>query len=341
MRVLLIKRDKLGDLLLTTPLLAHVRATRPDIELHLLANDYNAWVVRDHPALAKLWVYPRVRHRGRVRIGAAIAQVPLWLALRRQHFAAAIAMGGDESHRAIKRAIATGAAEVIAYAADAAAYGRRLTHPLPVPQTGHEVDRMAALLAPLGIAPPAQWAAPTYVPAESAQRFAFAWLSERGLAWQRYAVIGIGARRAKKQPGTDQLERWARWLEREHALRTVFMWTPGAREAPGYPGDDDIAAPLLARGLPFVSPFRGPVAEALGLIHGARTSIFPDSGLMHFAAASPGGVLGLFADPADSAPASRWAPLGPRARYLEAERSVRELEDEQVFAEVEMLLYGR
>ncbi|MBA3506848.1 MAG: lipopolysaccharide heptosyltransferase family protein, partial [Betaproteobacteria bacterium] len=47
MRVLVVKRDKLGDLLLTTPVLAHVKSVRPDIELHLLANDYNAWVAID------------------------------------------------------------------------------------------------------------------------------------------------------------------------------------------------------------------------------------------------------------------------------------------------------
>jgi hypothetical protein len=59
---------------------------------------------------------------------------------------------------------------------------------------------------------------------------------------------------------------------------------------------------------------------------------------MHFAAASPGGVLGLFADPADSAPAERWAPRGPRARHLEAARRVADLDDETVFAALMPLL---
>ena len=45
MKVLIVKRDKLGDLLLTTPMLAHLKASRPQVEVHLLANDYNAWVV--------------------------------------------------------------------------------------------------------------------------------------------------------------------------------------------------------------------------------------------------------------------------------------------------------
>ena len=74
MRILVVKRDKLGDLLLTTPVLAHLAAARPEVELHLLANDYNAWVVAGHPALARVWVYPRVKHGGRVRIGGTPAE---------------------------------------------------------------------------------------------------------------------------------------------------------------------------------------------------------------------------------------------------------------------------
>ena len=95
---------------------------------------------------------------------------------------------------------------------------------------------------------------------------------------------------------------------------------------------------MVGRRLAHLHPFRGPIPEALGLIFHARTSIIPDSGLMHFAAASPGGVLGLFADPADSAPAARWSPRGPRAAWLEAARRVSELADETVFASLAPLL---
>ena len=331
-RVLLIKRDKLGDLLLSTALFAHVRAVRPDIELHLLANDYNAWVAQDHPALARTWVYPRVKDRGVVRWSAIPAQFALWRRLRATRFDVAVALGGDESHRAIKRAMSTKAVRVIAYAQDARRYGPALTDPLAIPAGGHELARMAALLAPLGIAAPAQWQAPVYALPAAGVQFAREWLAQRKLAPDRYVVMGLGARRAKKQPSTEQLVRWTTRVWQEHGLATVFMWTPGAREAPGYPGDDEIAAPLLAHALPFVHPFRGPIPQALALIHHARTSVFPDSGLMHFAAASPGGVLGLFADPADSAPAQRWAPLGPRARHIEAERAVAMLGDDAVFS---------
>ncbi len=83
MRILVVKRDKIGDLLLTTPLLAHLRRTRPRDEIHLLANDYNAWVVRDNPSVDRLWVYSRVRTGRKVSVPAAFASGWQLVQLRR------------------------------------------------------------------------------------------------------------------------------------------------------------------------------------------------------------------------------------------------------------------
>jgi len=337
-RILLVKRDKLGDLLLSTPVFAHLKAVLPNAQIHLLANNYNAWVARGHPALTRTWVYPRVRQAGRMRLAAALAQVPLVWQLRRQRFDWAVVLGGDDSHRGVRRAIGTGAARVVAYAKDPSVYGPRLTDPLPPPSRDHEIGRMFGLLAPLGIAPPTIWSAPTFTLPDEAATFAGGWLADQGLVPGRFVVLGLGARRAKKQPTTEQIARWSGHWKAQYGFDTVFMWTPGAADKPDYPGDDAIAQPLLAMQCPHIHPFRGPIVEALGLIFNAKTSVFPDSGLMHFAAASPGGVLGLFADPVDSAPASRWAPIGPRAIHIEAERAVRELPDALVLAKLAPLL---
>lgn len=338
-RVLIVKRDKLGDLLLTTPVLARLAAALPGAEIHLLANDYNAWVVDGHPALARVWTYRRTRDAGRLRIAATVAQLPLIWRLRRERFDWAFVMGGEESHRAIWRAIATGATRVVAYARRPARYGARLTDPFVPPDEGHELARMLALLAPLqltGAGVPV--APPVFSPPAAARAFAAAWLGAQGLRDGGYVVLGVGARRAKKQPAPEQVVRWSTRILENYGLPTVFMWTPGQVGSGAYPGDDAFAQAVLERHLAHIRPFRGPIREALGLIERARTSVFPDSGLMHFAAASPGGVLGLFADPADSAPAERWAPLGPRARHLEAPKAVAELPDDAVLAALEPLL---
>lgn len=340
MRVLIVKRDKLGDLLLTSPVLARLHAALPRAEIHLLANDYNAWVLEGCPALARTWVYPRARSGGRLRVGALFAQFALQPALRAQRFDWAFVMGGDESHRGIRRAIASGARRVVAYAKDPAPYGPRLTDALPPPREGHETTRMLRLLAPLALPEDAIRFQPWFALPIDARQSARGWLGAQALREREYVVIGVGARRAKKQPTPEQIARWSTRLYERHGLPTVFMWTPAATSRGDYPADDALSQAVMARALPHVHPFCGPIREAVALVHGARTSVLPDSGLMHFAAASPGGVLGLFADPQDSAPAARWAPIGPRARYVEAARRVAELSDDEVFAALEPLLAG-
>lgn len=337
MKILVIKRDKIGDLLLTTPMLAHLKAQRPDAQLHLLANDYNAWVVAGNGSIDRLWVYPRVRHAGRLSFSAALSQLWQKYSLRAQHFDWAIVANGHESPRAIGRGIASGARRVVAYCANPGRYPR-LTDPMPLPDRMHECDRLIALLAPLGIGPSVPGAYPSYELSLEQQSFSERWLAARGVTPKSYAVIGLGARRPKKQPAPGQVLNWAGRLLSEFGLQTVFMWTPGKTADPLYPGDDDLAQPVLDAHAPYIHPFRGPVLPAIGLIWNARFTIIPDSGLMHFAAASPGGVLGLFAETDVSPHPSQWGPRGTRVAFLEARKSVTELDDTEVFACVRRLL---
>lgn len=337
MKILVLKRDKLGDLLLTTPLLEHLKAARPRDEIHLLANDYNAWVVAGNPHLDRVWVYRRVRHAGRLSLSAAFAWLRQTRELRAQRFDWVIVANGDESPRAIRRGLALRAARTVAYCGDPGRYPG-LTDPLAPDRTRHEADRVLAMLAPLGVPMPEHDIQPRYVLPEASAAFARAWLAERGLAPGRYVVLGLGARRPKKQPSTAQVLRWTADFKARLGLDTVFMWTPGRSDDPRYPGDDETAQPVLDARASQIHPHRGPLHEALGLVWSARASLFPDSGLMHFAAASPGGVLGFFAETDVSPSPAQWAPRGPRAAWLEARRSVDELDDGQVLGAFDRVL---
>ena len=320
MKILILKRDKLGDLLLTTPMFARLRESFPDAHIELLASEYNAWVAYGNPNLNRIHAYPRVRTGRSVSIRAALSQIIQFAMLRRIRYDWIIVAQGEDSPRAIQRALYLTADRTVAYAAVGQRYGRKLTDALLPPDTGHESQRVLDLLRPLGASTALPAAAPYFLLPESARREADSWLAEHGLAHGTYLVLGLGARRARKQPTTAQILRWVERIYSRYSLKTVFMWTPGASNNPLYPGDDDIAAPVLAANLPPLIPFRGLLKPALGLIWSARTSIFPDSGLMHFASASPGAVLGLFGDTALFT--QKWAPLGPNARYLCAERSI-------------------
>jgi len=329
MKILIVKRDKLGDMLLTTPMLAWLRQAVPDAELHVLANDYNAWVIDGNPHADRVWVLPRVRHAGKLRIGAALQTARLLWQLRRQKFDWVLVGNGEESPRAIERGLSVHGVHTVSYSKRPMDWPR-LSHPLPLPYDMHESRRLAMLATPMGLVIPADLPAPHYVLPQEGRNFAAAWLAQHGLSAGGYVVLGLGARRAKKQPSTTQVLEWSAQIAERWGLKTVFMWTPGASDNPLYPGDDEVAEPVLAANSSNIVPFRGPLKEAIALVWHARTSLFPDSGLMHFAAASPGGVLGFFAETDVSPAPSQWGPIGPRARWLDAKRSVSELDSEQV-----------
>src|SRR6185295_6254041 len=141
--------------------------------------------------------YRRVRHAGRVSVGAAWAWIAQSLALRRERFDWVIVANGDESPRAIRRGLSIGGARTVARCATAADYPR-LTDPLPPDRAHHEVERLMAMLAPLGVAPPTRSPDPRYVLPEASAAFAARWLGERRLPARGYVVLGLGARRQKK-----------------------------------------------------------------------------------------------------------------------------------------------
>lgn len=343
MKILIIKRDKIGDLLLTTPMLRQLRNALPTADIHVLANDYNAWVVENNTDIDHLWVYPRARLGKRLRFAAALHQAGQIFQLRRERFDVVIAANGEESPRAIRRALHAKGTRCIAYCTNAR-LAKQLTDPLPPPVREHEIERLLGLLMPLGITRENS-IYPHYILPDSAQACATAWLVQQGIVAGGYVVLGLGARIANRQPTVPQILRWSAYFKANYGLDTVFTWTPGAGgDNPLYPGDDALAQSVLEVGLPYVHPLRGSlsfkesVVKTLGVVWGARFSIFPDSGLMHFAAASPGGVIGLLSDDNLSPQGNQWQPRGPRAGVIEAPHGVPALSDEQLFESINLLL---
>lgn len=335
-KMLIIKRDKIGDLVLTLPIFELVKSHRPDIELHLLANTYNGWVVENNPHIGKLWLYPRVREGGRISLKALIVQLWQITQLRRERFDWIVVAGGSASKRANYRArqIAGSATRIVAYCDSGQDAGISDQHVAPA--DGHEVERMAALFAPLGIqvASPLKLSPSLFRPRAAWLDSASAFLAAQGLRAGQYVMLGVGARRRARQPMAAQVLRWAGLLHERFGLHTVFTWTPGKRDDPLYPGDDDIAAAVLLDCPSWLHPYRGAFGTVVGLTWLAKTSVYPDSGLMHVAAACPGDVIGLFADPVNSSSPAIWGPIGAKSCVVVAPQSIAEIPDEAILKAV-------
>lgn len=330
MKILVIKRDKIGDMILSTPLFALIKAALPSAQVHLLANTYNGWVVEGNPCIDKVWLYSRVKEGGRIRPLAAVRQAWQTIGLRRQAYDWIIVAGGSESWRANRRArqLAVPTTRIVAYCGPDRRRG--ISDALDCPQDGHELQRMVRLLAPLGIVVDGDIPEPVLRPPAAWLESAASFLARAGIDAGNYVMLGTGARKRTRQPEATQILRWAKAIRERFGLHTVFTWTPGKQDDPLYPGDDAIAAGVLDDCPAWIHPYRGDLGTVVGLTWLAKASLYPDSGLMHVAAASPGGVVGLFADPEHSSAPEVWGPVGARSRVVVAPRAIAELPDEAV-----------
>lgn len=278
---LIIRRDNIGDLVCTTPLIAALRAAHPAAHIAALVNTYNAEVLARNPALDAVHAYEKLKHRRGGLLGNVLSTMRLTAKLRAQGF-------GD-----VILPVDSGQARAMA----ARVKGRRIHSAAPQAAPGlHEVERTFAAGEALGVkgrpGPLRVYADPAIV--ESLRQ-------KHGLAMP--AAVHISARRPK--------QRWPleRYVELVKALGTdrdvLLLWAPGPRDDPRHPGDDEAAQFIAARArcTPVPTPDLATLVAALSL---ARQVVCPDGGAMHLAAGLGKPLVALFGD----SPVERWRPWG-------------------------------
>lgn len=329
MKIIVLKRDKLGDLILTTPMLQLLKKYFPSSIIAVIAPESSAWILKDAPFVDELYSYPQAKSFNLKSLIALLKQLTLFLKIRGKDFDIAIAAGGEFSHRAIKRLLWIKARRTIAFAPKNIAI-KGLTDPVAEAnqrdKEPHESLRMIQLLKPIiQLHNKSGFPQPFFQPPQQWLKNADTFLSEHRLLKKKFIVFGLGARREKKQASKEQIIETAHYVYKKYQMKTILVWTPGSKNNKNYPGDDELAYEILNDAPKQIIPLRAPLDLTIGVIWLARKSIFPDSGLMHFAAASPGGVIGLFAETNISPHPSQWGPLGSHSTYIEAKKTIKEL----------------
>jgi heptosyltransferase-2 len=142
-RILVVQSGFLGDVVLTTPILAALRRRFPSAELTMVVTPVAAPLVAHHPALDTVLLDDKRGHGRGLRGFAALAG-----RLRAGRFTVALA-----AHKSLRTALALTLAGVPRRIGFAGVPGASLyTERVPRPLERHDRDRILALLAPLGAA---------------------------------------------------------------------------------------------------------------------------------------------------------------------------------------------
>jgi ADP-heptose:LPS heptosyltransferase len=280
-RILIIRRDNIGDLVCTTPLIDALRARYPEAWLGALVNSYNADVLAGNPALDAVHVYEKLKHRSGSLLSNISNRMRLASSLRGKKLDEVLAPSAWP--QALKIAARLGAARVLS------------SSPLWEADPRHEVERAFSLGAALGVqgAP-----GPMRIFPDAATVAA---VKKSVPAGRPLVAIHISARQAiRRWP----LQRYAALIKELGRSATVMLlWSPGAAGDSRHPGDDDAARcfPEMENLAKVATPDLRTLVAALSL---ADRVICPDGGAMHLAAALGKPVVALWAD----SPVERWRP---------------------------------
>lgn len=308
MKILVIRRDNIGDLVCTTPLVHALREKYPDAFIALFVNSYNEPVVADNPDVDAVFAYTKAKHSNG-RVGALrvyIERLKLLWRLRRMKFDYAIAACCRYAPRAIRLARLVGARHSIGFVED----GKHVGIDTPVSYgTGeglHEVEDVFRLLAPLGI--DSSPSALVLQPAPAAVAAARLRLALKGEEPEGIIGVHISARKVRQRwPEPFFVELLHRLAETKR-YRFILFWSPGDEHNPHHPGDDR-KAESIASACEHLGLQRFPTQTLPELIAGLSLCdkvICSDGGAMHVAAALGKPIVCFFGNSS----AERWHPWG-------------------------------
>ena len=323
-RFLVIRRDNIGDLVCTTPLIAALRERYPDAHIAALVNTYNEAVLAGNPAVDAVYAYEKGKHRGKTRslISVYFDRLRLIAKLRKQKFDYAILATPDFAPHSLRFADFR-----------IAIYPR--THYVTPRQ--RLLEQVFGLLKALGIngPPPPLGVFPDPGERRSVEQA----LSRLG---RGAPVIGvhISARRKSQQWPAANFAGLIQAIARRDAARFLLLWAPGDADNPRHPGDDDKARAIAqaCEGLPLLPCPTEALPRLIAALSLCDIVVCADGGAMHVAAALGRPILCFFGD----SPPEVWHPWGVPYRLVRsASRDVSDIGvDEALAAYTELATLG-
>jgi heptosyltransferase-3 len=312
-KILVVRRDNIGDLVCTTPLISALRRRYPTAWLGAWVNSYNAPVLANNPDLDEVLAYTKLKHleEGDGALAALRRRIGSLWRLRRIGLDLVVLATPDFSPRLLRLARLLGPKEIAGFS-DGSRAAASVDHAVLVSglQGIHEVERVYALAPLLGLEahPP-----PLKVVADAGE------VQKASAAFRpggRKIAVHISARRPLQRWPAESFVALIRRICEEGKASVLLLWSPGPSDDARHPGDDDKAREILAQtaSLGTVGYPTRRLEELVGALAASDAVVCSDGGAMHLAAALGKPIVCFFGD----SPVERWRPWGVPHRVLRA-----------------------
>ncbi len=323
MKILLIRRDNIGDLILTTPLIKNLTDNTQNT-LDLLVNTYNKDVLVGNPHVNKVHLYCKSHHRqaGQTLLGVYLQRLITSISVRMGGYDVALLASTDK--RSLQWAKLSGAKRIIAIGNNPKSF---VTDNLPNIEGLHIVELLNTLSEPLGINK-APGPLELYVSENEVN-----YIVDKFKIVRDKPIYGLQISSRKPQ------QRWQveKFIELAHRLvaredcRLALFWSPGAENNPKHPGDDQKAQAVIdaCKDLPLTPMPTNSIRELMAAMSLCDQIITSDGGALHIAAGMQRPVVAMYGN----SDANYWAPWQVPCSIIEApSEDVRLLEVDDVYS---------
>jgi len=245
MKILLIRRDNIGDLILTTPL---IKTLAKHHQVDVLVNSYNQAVLDGNPDVHTIYLYTKLHHRkkGQSALSVLIQRLKTIIKIRKAHYDVAIVPCDHWNKRALKWAQLSGAKRIIAMGDDAP---HSVTDKLPSfsQERLHIVEVLSKFTQPLGIFEEPGSVA-LYVSQEEIQKAAkIHKIDPSKLRNPHLPIYGlqISSRKIRQRWPTENFIQLAKRLDHAGPCQILLFWSPGDLHNKEHPGDDQKAQEII------------------------------------------------------------------------------------------------
>jgi ADP-heptose:LPS heptosyltransferase len=315
-KCLVIRRDNIGDLVCTTPLLALLLQNYADVQLDVLVNSYNAAAILNYPGLHHIYVYTKAKHRTSNSLLRIYWQrFQQLIQLRRQKYDVIFFCQRTDPQRIRRLAKWLRPKKMIFFAETARNTGLEVTLVQKTAQP--EAQVVASMVSALGISavpiPPCR-----VYPVPQLQRKVHTLLQQQ--PWyqdnRKTLAIHISARKPSQRWPVEKFIALLHALGQHYDVQFMLFWSPGQANNALHPGDDEKAQAVIKATsalpiLPFPTLALEELIAGLSMCH---EMICSDGGAMHLAAGLGKPIVCLFGD---SNPAV-WHPWGVPYQVLQA-----------------------
>lgn len=329
LKILVIRRDNIGDLILTTPLIAALRSRYPQAWIGVYTNDYASEILNHHPALDQLFIYRKLKHlksQGLARICEFFQIVwqrwQLRATLRAKKLDWVLLATPEDSPRNLALARSFKPAQVAGFSngkstPDVAIALDTLVHQpesARVLQLLHAIDSTFVLPNTLE-----QWRAQIFPHPQEVVDLCQQHPFLNRVSTKKRVAVHISARKPSQRWAAENFSILIEKLIQQQA-EVILFWSPGSNANPLHPGDDEKAQAII-QSLTVSSQEKVlalPTTALRTLIAGISlcdTMICSDGGALHIAAGLGKSIVCLFG----KSEAQRWRPWGVPYQLLQKE----------------------